>query len=630
MKPGVVHNLVWGWRSKTSKASEIGQQLRQMLLLVPRVVAVYKEAGVSYLILSAILSVYDGIAPVISIWLTKLMIDSVSEQLGARAWSGAMDFLGHIDGLIALQVAIWLLASVADILVRPLIAILGERGSHLTRQRVSEKTSSVPYIYYEDTQFYNKIEAARKAQGWPEYTSVLFFQMATSATRLISVIALMAFIGWWVAPLIVLAMLPYAIAKGRYISQSHHLFHYQSSDRRQLNYLTSALTERNFAKEMRQFDLSEFFLGKYRELWRDCYQARRSLFLSRHRIAVVADLPGIIAAAGVYFYLMYGAASGVISIGELAMGIGATLQLRQATGIVAHNVIQVFRSSLHVMDYFALMDLESEERAPEGATTNLVNQPAPEDKSILRIENVSFRYPGSDVDALHRVDLEVGPGEVVALVGHNGAGKSTLVKIISGLLEPSEGCVWFGGERIQSDRLAYLRQRVSVIYQDFQTYDLTLRENIALSGRNGMVSEDELMVACQESGLDAIVQRLPEGLDTMLGRTFGGTDLSVGEWQHVALARCLYKKQAEMMVLDEPAASLDAESEYHLYRRLADAAGRKTTFLVSHRLSTVRAASRIVVIDKGRVVEDGTHADLLAAAGTYARFYSMQAERFQD
>ncbi len=609
-------------------------QLWQMCLLAPRVVRVFREAGLSYLILSLSLSVYDGLAPVVSIWLTKLLIDTAMLQWSAKQ-AGELVDLSHFSVLVGLQILIWLVASVADIFFRPLIAVLGERGSHVTRQCVAEKTSRVPYIYYEDSSFYDKIEAACKAQEWPEYSSFLFFQMVTSVTRLVSVITVMAFIGWWVAPVVVLTMLPHAIAKGVYIAQSHHLFHYQSSDRRQLKYITEVLSGRPSAKELRQFDLSEFWLSKYRTLWEACYQDRRKLFLSRHRISLFADFPGILAAGTIYFYLLSRAAGGEITLGELAMGLGATLQLRNATSTVAHNIIQVFRASLLVMDYFTLMDMRDEalpasltdlrERGPRPITSSSRHDKNP----IIRIDNVSFRYPGAPQDALHKVTLDVNVGEVVALVGHNGAGKTTLVKLISGLLEPSEGSIWFGGQRIDSSNIKMLRQNVSVVFQDFRTYDLTLRDNITIGDTRRSASNENVMAVCHDAGIEAILSKLPQGLDTMLGRTFSGLDLSVGEWQRVALARCLFKETAQILVLDEPTASLDAESEYNLYTCLTDVSARSTTFLVSHRLTTVRAASRIIVIDGGKIVEDGSHASLLAAKGTYARIYSMQAERFQ-
>ncbi len=620
--------------SSVANLNRIRAQFWQMCLLVPRIVRVFREAGLSYLVLSTALSVYDGLAPVISIYLTKLLIDTATVQWQA-VQVGEWVNLSAFAVLVGIQILIWLVASVADIFARPFIAVLGERGSHVTKQRVAEKTSRVPYIYYEDTSFYNKIEAARKAHGWPEYSALLFFQLATSLTRLISSIALMAFIGWWVAPVIVLTMIPHAIAKGLYIAKGHHLFHYQSSDRRQLDYITGVVSGRPAAKELRLFDLSEFWLDRYRTLWETCYQDRRKLFLSRHRISLLADVPGVLAAGVIYFYILYRAAGGVITLGELAMGLGLTLQLRHATSTVAHNIIQVFRASLLVMDYFALMDMPDETPPvfrPDVQARNHNPMPSSRrDKNpILCLDKVSFRYPGASQNALHKVTLDVPAGEIVALVGPNGAGKTTLVKLISGLLTPSEGSIWFDGRQIDASNIAVLRQNVSVVFQDYVTYDMTLRDNIAIGDPKGNAANKNVMAVCQEAGLQAILGKLPEGLDTMLGRTFGGLDLSVGEWQHVALARCLYKKTAQILVLDEPTASLDAESEYRLYRCLTDISARKTTFLVSHRLSTVRAASRIIVIDGGEVVEDGTHASLLAAEGTYARFYAMQAERFQS
>ena len=624
-------------RILSSSIAKLGRkfaQTWQMCLLIPRIVRIFREAGLSYLFLSTSLSVYDGVAPVVSIWLTKLLIDSATLQWRAEEAGDSVD-LNHLAFLVGIQLVIWLVASVADIFARPFIAVLGERGSHITRRHVSETTSRVPYICYEDSSFYDRIEAARKAQEWPEYSSLLFFQMVTSVTRLASTIVLMAFIGWWVAPVIILTMLPHAIARGRYIAQSHHLFHYQSADRRQLNYFTELLAGRQAAKEVRLFDLSEFWLRKYSALWEKCYEERRRLFISRHGVSLLADLPGVLSAGVIYFYLLSRAVGGVITLGELAMGLGVTLHLRTATSTVAHNIIQVFRASLLVMDYFKLIDMRNEVLYDSGGDFNeeahleIITSSRHDKIPIIRLQDVSFRYPGASEDALRKITLDVNEGEIVALVGHNGAGKTTLVKLISGLLAPYEGSIWFRGREVDSTSMKTLRRNVSVVFQDFGTYDLTLRDNITIGNTSDDASNKNVMSVCHDAGLRAVVSKLPQGFDTMLGRSFGGQDLSVGEWQHVALARCLFKKDAQILVLDEPTASLDAEAEYHLYKRLSDISSRKTTFLISHRCSTVRAASRIVVIERGEIVEDGSHSSLLAAQGIYAKIYSMQAERFQ-
>ena len=621
--------------SSVAKLNRIRGQFWQMWLLVPRIIGVFREAGISYLLLSISLSVYDGLAPVISIWLTKLLIDAATLQWRAKQAADLVD-LSYLAILVGIQILIWLVASIADIFARPFVSVLGERGSHITRRHVAETTSRVPYVFYEDSRFYDRIEAARKAQEWPEYSSILFFQMVTSVTRLTSTIALMAFIGWWVAPLIVMTMLPHAISRGRYVAQSHHLFHYQSADRRQLNYFTELLSGRQAAKEVRLFDLSEFWLSKYSTLWEKCYEERRRLFISRHGISLLADIPGVLAAGAIYLYLLLRAAGGMITLGELAMGLGVTLQLRFATSSVAHNVIQVFRASLIVMDYFKLIDIRNEALSTsrsylrEKDTRHIRSSMHSSRSPIIRLEDVSFRYPGASVDALRKVTLDVNEGEIVALVGHNGTGKTTFVKLISGLLAPSEGRIWFCGNEIDSTSIETLRKNVSVVFQDFGTYDLTLRDNITIGDARDDVSNEDIMHVCNNSGLQAILAKLPQGLDTMLGRTFGGLDLSIGEWQHVALARCLFKKNAKILVLDEPTSSLDAEAEYDLYRRITDISALRTTFLISHRCSTVRAATRIIVINRGEVVEDGTHSSLLTAKGIYARFYSMQAERFSS
>ena len=425
--------------------------------------------------------------------------------------------------------------------------------------------------------------------------------------------------------MVIVAAIPYFLAQLRYIVDGQELFHYRSLDRRRLEYQVKVLCDRTYAKEVRLFGFAEHWLANYKALWEKCYRENRALFLVRNKVVLIAGLPRIVAMAAIYIFIVLQAIQGSISLGDLAMGLAATLQFSSVTWMVANGIAQLFQCSLFVSDYFELMHLPEDNKnataqpPPAHSETPAVREP------MIRFRNISFQYPGERGHALHDVSFDLYDSETIALVGRNGAGKTTLAKLLCGLLEPTEGTVLFRGQVVHADSPNALREATSAVFQDFVQYEQTVEDNIRL----GDVSRPDTAAVARAARLDRVLTGLPDGLQTPLGRSLDGTDLSVGQWQHVALARCLHKADAEVLILDEPTAAMDPEAEYELYNLLLDIAGSKTTILVSHRLSTVRAASRVLVLDEGRLCEEGSHEELLQLDGIYAKFFRMQAERYQ-
>ena len=607
---------------------EVASGLRCFLALLPQILNVYKRAGRAYLILSMLLTIYDGIAVSISIYFTKLLVDEAESLWIARQANEPMDYT-TFGVLMGGQIAVWIVALATDVLCRPMRTILGTRATYVAQHDLAEKASRVPYRFYEDSTFYNKIEAAEQRKTWPEYTSTFLFQAIATILGLVSVAGILSLFSGWLSLLVIVAAIPYFLSQLRYILDGHELFRYQSSDRRRLEYHAKVLCDRAYAKEVRLFDFAQHWLTNYKAIWEKCYRENRTIFLARNKIVLIADIPSIAAAAGIYLFIVLRASQGIISLGDLAMGLAATLQFRNATRLMANGIAQLFRCSLFISDYFEFMHLPEGNNDETAQPSQARRGAQATHEPMISFRNVSFQYPGERGNALNDVSFDICDSETIALVGRNGAGKTTLAKLLCGLLEPTEGTVLFRGKEVRADSQNALLAATSAVFQDFAQYEQTVEDNIRLGDMRREDIDGGIDEVIDATRLGHLLKGLPDGLQTQLGRSLDGTDLSVGQWQHLALARCLYKAGAEILILDEPTAAMDPEAEYELYKLMLDIAGRRTSILVSHRLSTVRTASRILVLDEGRLCEEGRHEELVQRDGIYAKFFKMQAERYQ-
>lgn len=615
--------------------TEIASGLWGFAGILPKVLKVYSRSGKSFLIISAGLVVYDGLAGTLSLWLTKVLIDE-----GMALWSlheaGRQELsYDRLAWLLTGQAVIWIVAATSEIFWRPMTEILGERACHTARQDLCEKASRVPYRYYEDGDFYDKIESAQSAQEWPQYTSLFLFSATSAIVRLISVAGLLAVLSVWFPVFIVLSTLPFLVAQVRYIVDGHQLFRFQSSSRRRLEYHARVLVDRAYAKEVRLFGFANSWLADYRRIWENCYRESKGLFLVRNRSVLLADTPGIAIAIGSYVYLAVQAINGSVTAGGLAMGLAAILQVRSATKTVANGVAQIFQCSLRVSDYFRFMDLEDEKAVVQPCLNWSEREASARCASapIISFRQVCYDYPGDRSRALRDVTFDIYENETVAIVGRNGAGKTTVVKLLCGLLEPTEGQIVYRGRESDGSVANLLMSATSAVFQDYAKYELTVRRNVELGDVERISKQDHwdhLSEVAGSARLLDVLAGLPEGLETQLGPSLGGTDVSDGQWQHIALGRCLFKDRADIVILDEPTAAMDPEAEFELYKLLSIISRKKTSILVSHRLSTVRAADRILVFDDGALLEQGSHEELLSREGLYARFFHMQGDRYSE
>jgi ATP-binding cassette subfamily B protein len=428
----------------------------------------------------------------------------------------------------------------------------------------------------------------------------------------------------WLVLILLGTSIPSFIAETRYSEQGFRLLTRRAPETRQINYLARLLTEDTAAKEIKLFNLGDTLLRRYVALFDKFFREDRSLAFRR---AVAGFSLGLIATMGFYgsyAWIVWRTVQGSISLGDMTLYLTIFRQGQSTFQSILAAVGNIYENNLFMANYFEFLEID-----PQMALPGPVKKPPASLQQGIEFRGVGFRYPENDEWVLRNVDLNIKPGEKIALVGHNGAGKTTLIKLLSRLYDPTEGTILFDGVDIRELDPQALRQKIGVIFQDFVRYHLPVRENIGFGQIEAADRMDKIVESARKSGAEAMINDLPEGYQTMLGRWFhGGHELSLGQWQRIALARA-FMRDADILVLDEPTASLDAETEYEIFQNFKQLTEGKMAILISHRFSTVRMADRIVVIQHGRIAEIGSHEELLRREGIYAELFSMQAEGYR-
>jgi ATP-binding cassette subfamily B protein len=434
----------------------------------------------------------------------------------------------------------------------------------------------------------------------------------------------------WLLLLLAVAVLPSLLGETHFASLGYSLLYSWTPERRQLDYLRYIAASDISAKELKLFGLSDFLVGRYDRLSRQFYEANKSLAIRRSLVSSLLAAVGTLGYYGAYAVIIYltvteyRSPAGVFTIGVLTFLAGSFRQSRDLIQRVLLSLSQIFEQSLYLDDLFTFLAIEPRIKPTTGA------RPVPSPiREGFSFENVGFKYPGAEGWAVRGLGFSLAPGERIALVGENGAGKTTLVKLLARLYDPSEGRILLDGVDLREYDLFSLRRNVGVIFQDFVRYDFLLRENIAVGNISRLEDQPGIESAAGRSLADTVAGKLPGGYGQMLGRRFeGGVDLSGGEWQKVALARA-YMRDAQLLILDEPTAALDARAEYEVFLRFSELTRGRMAVLISHRFSTVRMADRILVLRGGELVEQGTHEELLAVGGLYSELFQLQAAGYR-
>ncbi|MBB5206632.1 ABC transporter ATP-binding protein [Chiayiivirga flava] len=571
-----------------------------------------------------------ALLPVLMLYVGKLIIDEVvllAQPAGTvwnlrDAWtSGTLD---HLLLLVGLEFALAIVSDILGRLVTLVDSLLSELFVNAASIRLMQHAATLDLEDFEDADLQDRLERARRqTMGRSQLMSQLFGQAQDAVTVISFAIGLLAYAPWLIALLLV-ALLPAFLGEAHFNALNYSLNYVWTPERRELDYIRQTGASVESAKEVKIFALQDFLIQRYRELAEKFYAANRRLAGRRALWGSVLASVGTLGYYAAYGYLAWRTVRGDFTIGDLTFLAGSFRRLRQLLESLLSGFSQVAGQALYLDDLYSFFEI-----APEIATRDDA-LPIPEPiRDGFVFENVGFRYPGAERWAVRGLRFHLRAGEALALVGENGAGKTTLVKLLARLYDPDEGRILLDGRDLRDYDLDQLRAAVGVIFQDFVRYNLTAAENIAVGRIAARDDRAAIERAAERSLADEVIRRLPQGYDQPLGRRFrNGVDLSGGEWQKLAIARA-YLRDAQVMILDEPTAALDARSEFEVFERFKDLSEGKTTVLISHRFSTVRMADRILVLKDGGVIELGSHAELLAADGLYAELFNLQAEGYR-
>ncbi|XXT18103.1 ABC transporter ATP-binding protein [Sorangium sp. So ce429] len=515
--------------------------------------------------------------------------------------------------------------------------LLGARLSIDIHALILEKALSLDLVHFEDSEFYDQLTRARReASSRPASVVTESFSLVQNLITLVGYGAMLVGFSAFAVLALLLAAIPATVAEARFSGAAFRLRNWRSPEARRLNYLEYVLANDGHAKEVKLFGLGPMFLERYKALAASFYREDSALAVRRAGWAYGLSLLGTAAFYGCYGAMALGAAAGRLSLGAMVLYVAAFRQGQQAFQAVLAGIGGMYEHNLYMSNLFQYLSIPTSVPAAlaDGGATALSPSASAalaggaSDRGV-RFEGVGYRYPGQSRWALRGIELHIPSGQSLALVGHNGAGKTTFIKLLTRLYEPTEGRILLDGKDLRAWDLDALRRRIGVVFQDFNQYQLTLRENVGLGSLEHLADEPRIGRAVSEGGADEVVTAVPGGLDAQLGRWFkDGVELSGGQWQKIALARAFMREQADILVLDEPTAALDAEAEHAVFQRFRSLSKGRTTIVISHRFPTVRMADRILVLDGGRIVEEGTHDELVARGQRYARMFALQAEGY--
>ena len=596
---------------------------------VPPFLGLVWRTSPSLTVWTLVVRLLRALLPVITLYVGKLIIDEVVLVAGGGAAGGLAAWrtdgrLHHLAWLLAAEFGLAVASDVLGRVTSLIDGLLAERFSISTSVRLMEHAATLDLQDFEDSESQDKLERARRqASGRMALMSQLFSQ-AQDAITILSLAAGLALFTPWLILLLLAALVPAFLGEAHFSAQGYALAYTRTADQRTLDYLRRTGASAETAKEVKIFGLHAFLIDRYRQLAGSYYRATRALAVRRAGWGTLLTTIGTLGYYGAFAYLSWRTVAGDFSIGDLTFGAASFRRLRGLLEGLLAGFSQLAGQALYLDDLFSFFELTPAIRSPE----NPRPFPTPIRQGFV-FEDVGFCYPGSETWAVRHMDFTLRAGEVLALVGENGAGKTTLVKLLTRLYDPNEGRILLDGHDLREYDLDAVRANLGVIFQDFVRYDLTAAENIAVGRMSQRDDRARIEAAAQRSLADEVVRRLPKGYDQVLGRRFrGAVDLSGGEWQKLALARA-YMRDAQLLVLDEPTAALDARAEFEVFQRFKELMHGKTGVLISHRFSSVRMADRILVLVDGTVEAAGTHEELLAQHGRYAELFELQAAGYR-
>lgn len=586
---------------------------------LPKFFRLVWKTSPSFTLVNAALRIVRSAIPVAILYIGKLIIDHVI----VLSRNADTDF-NYLWELVAIEFGLAILSDGLSRATTLVDSLLGDLFSNYTSVQIMEHAAILDLDQFEDSNFYDKLERARQQTIG---RTILLSQVLSQVQDLITMGFLTAglvIFNPWLILLLFVAVLPAFMGESYFNDRTYSLSRRQTPERRELDYIRYVGASDETAKEVKLFDLSAFLVDRFRKLSGKFYRDNKRLAVKRSLWGTLFSIIGSLGYYGAYVYIISKAVKGELTIGTLTFLAGSFRQLRSLLEGILSRFTSVSQGAIYLKDFFDFFEIQPKIKLSSNA------RPFPKPiQHGFTFENVGFKYVNSENWANRHLNFTLHAGEKLALVGENGSGKTTLVKLLARLYDPTEGRILLDGHDLREYNLAELRKQVGVIFQDYLRYQMTVSQNIAVGDIAEKENRDLIVRAAQQSLADILVQKLPGLYDQPLGKRFNqGVELSGGEWQKIALARA-YMKDAQLFILDEPTSALDARAEYEVFQRFSELTKGKTAVLISHRFSTVRMADRILVLDKGEILEEGSHEELLLKKNRYAELFNLQAMGYQ-
>ncbi len=604
---------------KPKNMTSAWQERMSAMRNLPPVLKIVWDSGPVVVVLGFVFRLLAALQPVGLLYVSKLIIDAIVYVVSKH-----QAIPRHLWWLVVAEFVLAVLGNVLTRTIDYLDSLLADKYTRYVSIQVMKHAAELDVIAYEDPVFYDRLERAR-VQATDRLAMIqmlgrLIQQIITTITLSISIV----YFSPWLLLLLIAGVIPAFLGESHFAFLGYAKNFRQTPVRRQLDYLRILGGSKEAAKELKLFGLSKFLTERFTRLSDAVYEENVALSKRKLIAGALLSIIGSLGYYAAYVYVIWRTVNGALSIGTLYFLAGAILQASTNIQLIFSTLSGVADQALFLTDLLAFFEMQPTIRSKPNAL------PAPRPiRKGFEFRNVSFAYPGSSRLILKNLDFTLHPGERIALIGENGQGKTTIVKLITRLYDPTEGQILLDGIDLREYSLEDLYREIGVIFQDFMRYEMTAHENIAVGRIEEIGNIEEIAAAAHKSLADEVIAKLPKRYDQMLGRRFEtGVDLSGGEWQKLALARA-YLRDAQLLILDEPTAALDARSEYEVFERFAELTGGKMALFISHRFSTVRMADRIVVLADGQIAEDGSHEKLMALGGQYAEMFELQAASYR-